>query len=188
MAAGLFGYLGYDMVRAMERLPEPNPDPLGVPDAILIRPRVMVVFDADPRPDHRRLAGAARGTASRPGRPTRTRSSASTASRPPWKDPCPIEARVDLAAGRRIPSRSRTRRRTISSPWWRAPRSTSSRATSSRWCCPSASRRRSRCRPSACTARSGARIRRRSSATSISRPSRSSVPRRRSSCGCGRAP
>ncbi|MFG7487085.1 MULTISPECIES: anthranilate synthase component I [Methylorubrum] len=46
MAAGLFGYLGYDMVRAMERLPEPNPDPLGVPDAILIRPRVMVVFDA----------------------------------------------------------------------------------------------------------------------------------------------
>ena len=46
MAAGLFGYLGYDMVRAMERLPEPNPDPLGLPDAILIRPRVMVVFDA----------------------------------------------------------------------------------------------------------------------------------------------
>ncbi|GJE18196.1 anthranilate synthase component I [Methylobacterium marchantiae] len=46
MAAGLFGYLGYDMVRAMERLGEPNPDPLGVPDAILVRPRVMVVFDA----------------------------------------------------------------------------------------------------------------------------------------------
>ncbi len=46
MAAGLFGYLGYDMVRAMERLPEPNPDPLGVPDAILVRPRVMVVFDS----------------------------------------------------------------------------------------------------------------------------------------------
>ncbi|QEE42492.1 MULTISPECIES: anthranilate synthase component I [unclassified Methylobacterium] len=46
MAAGLFGYLGYDMVRAMERLPEPNPDPLGVPDAILMRPRVMVVFDS----------------------------------------------------------------------------------------------------------------------------------------------
>jgi anthranilate synthase component 1 len=46
MAAGLFGYLGYDMVRLMERLPEPNPDALGVPDAILIRPTVMVVFDA----------------------------------------------------------------------------------------------------------------------------------------------
>ncbi|WP_342153910.1 anthranilate synthase component I [Methylorubrum sp. SB2] len=46
MAAGLFGYLGYDMVRAMERLPQPNPDPLGVPDAILVRPQTMVVFDA----------------------------------------------------------------------------------------------------------------------------------------------
>jgi anthranilate synthase component 1 len=45
MAAGLFGYLGYDMVRLMERLPEPNPDALGVPDAILVRPTVMVVFD-----------------------------------------------------------------------------------------------------------------------------------------------
>ena len=46
MAAGLFGYLGYDMVRLMERLPEPNPDVLEVPDAILVRPTVMVVFDA----------------------------------------------------------------------------------------------------------------------------------------------
>jgi anthranilate synthase component I len=46
MAAGLFGYLGYDMVRLMERLPPSNPDVLGVPDAILVRPTVMVVFDA----------------------------------------------------------------------------------------------------------------------------------------------
>jgi anthranilate synthase component I len=46
MAAGLFGYLGYDMVRLMERLPEPNPDALDVPDAVLVRPTVMVVFDA----------------------------------------------------------------------------------------------------------------------------------------------
>ena len=46
MSAGLFGYLAYDMVRLMERLPEPNPDALSVPDAILVRPTVMVVFDA----------------------------------------------------------------------------------------------------------------------------------------------
>jgi len=45
MAAGLVGYLGYDMVRLMEKLPAPNPDPLGLPDAQLIRPTVMVVFD-----------------------------------------------------------------------------------------------------------------------------------------------
>jgi anthranilate synthase component I len=46
MSAGLFGYLGYDMVRLMERLPPPNPDALDVPDAVLVRPTVMVVFDA----------------------------------------------------------------------------------------------------------------------------------------------
>ena len=46
MSAGIFGYLGYDMVRQMEALPEPNPDPLGFPDAIMIRPTVIVVFDA----------------------------------------------------------------------------------------------------------------------------------------------
>ncbi len=46
MAAGVFGYLGYDMVRQMERLPSAKPDPIGVPDAIMIRPTVMVVFDS----------------------------------------------------------------------------------------------------------------------------------------------
>lgn len=46
MAAGVFGYLGYDMVRQMERLAPAKPDPIGVPDAVLIRPTVMVVFDA----------------------------------------------------------------------------------------------------------------------------------------------
>ncbi|MEM6615932.1 MAG: anthranilate synthase component I [Pseudomonadota bacterium] len=46
MSAGVFGYLGYDMVREMERLPEPNPDALDVPDAILIRPQVITVFDS----------------------------------------------------------------------------------------------------------------------------------------------
>src|SRR6201996_5349065 len=46
MAAGVFGYLGYDMVRLMEDLPAPGPDPLGIPDAILVRPTVVVIFDA----------------------------------------------------------------------------------------------------------------------------------------------
>ena len=46
MAAGVFGYLGYDMVRAMERLSAPKPPVVDVPDAFLIRPTVMVIFDA----------------------------------------------------------------------------------------------------------------------------------------------
>ena len=46
MSAGVFGYLGYDMVRHMERLAPAKPDPIGVPDAHLIRPTAMVVFDS----------------------------------------------------------------------------------------------------------------------------------------------
>ena len=46
MAAGVFGYLGYDTVRLIEELPPPNPDPIGIPDAVLVRPTVVVVFDA----------------------------------------------------------------------------------------------------------------------------------------------
>jgi anthranilate synthase component 1 len=46
MAAGVFGYMGYDTVRLVEHLPGIPPDTLGVPDAILIRPTVMVIFDA----------------------------------------------------------------------------------------------------------------------------------------------
>ncbi len=45
MAAGLFGYLGYDMVRFMERLPDSAPDPIGTPDALLVRPTIIAVFD-----------------------------------------------------------------------------------------------------------------------------------------------
>jgi anthranilate synthase component 1 len=44
-AAGLFGYLGYDMVRLMEELPAANPDPVGIADAIMVRPTVVIVFD-----------------------------------------------------------------------------------------------------------------------------------------------
>ncbi len=46
MSAGVFGYLGYDMVRLMEELPPPNPEAVRVPDAVLIRPQVVAVFDA----------------------------------------------------------------------------------------------------------------------------------------------
>jgi anthranilate synthase component 1 len=45
MAVGLFGYLGYDIVRQMERLPSPPLDVLKLPDAILLRPTVTAIFD-----------------------------------------------------------------------------------------------------------------------------------------------
>jgi len=44
-SAGLFGYLGYDMIRLVEHLPDVNPDPIGLPDAVLLRPSVVAVLD-----------------------------------------------------------------------------------------------------------------------------------------------
>ncbi|HEY4078569.1 MAG TPA: anthranilate synthase component I [Rhizomicrobium sp.] len=46
MATGLFGYLGYDMARQVENLPNPPPDTLGLPDAILLRPTITAIFDS----------------------------------------------------------------------------------------------------------------------------------------------
>jgi anthranilate synthase component 1 len=45
-SAGVFGAIGYDMVRLVERLPNVNPDPLELPDGLMIRPSVVAVFDA----------------------------------------------------------------------------------------------------------------------------------------------
>ena len=45
MCGGLFGFLGYDMVRLMERLPAKNADVLGLPDALMMRPTLFAVFD-----------------------------------------------------------------------------------------------------------------------------------------------
>ena len=46
MAAGIVGYMAYDMVRSMERLADDNRDALGLPDAVFIRPTVMAIFDS----------------------------------------------------------------------------------------------------------------------------------------------
>lgn len=45
MIGGLFGYLGYDMVRQMEHLPDAPPDDLNLPESILMRPGLFAVFD-----------------------------------------------------------------------------------------------------------------------------------------------
>ncbi|GAB4320617.1 MAG: anthranilate synthase component I [Phototrophicales bacterium] len=39
------GYLTYDIVRYFERLPDENPDELGVPDAAFMLPDTLVIFD-----------------------------------------------------------------------------------------------------------------------------------------------
>ncbi len=44
-AGGAVGYFGYDLVRTVEPLGEPNPDPVGLPDMALMLSDVLVVFD-----------------------------------------------------------------------------------------------------------------------------------------------
>ncbi|MDE1903113.1 MAG: chorismate-binding protein, partial [Alphaproteobacteria bacterium] len=45
MAAGLFGYLGYGTVGLVEKIPDSNPDTLGIPDGIFVRPTIICIFD-----------------------------------------------------------------------------------------------------------------------------------------------
>ncbi len=42
---GAVGYFGYDCVRAVERLPDVNPDPVGLPDMALMLSDVIVAID-----------------------------------------------------------------------------------------------------------------------------------------------
>ena len=44
-AGGAVGYFGYDLVRTVEELPPPNPDPLELPDMALMVCELMLVFD-----------------------------------------------------------------------------------------------------------------------------------------------
>ncbi len=44
-ALGVFGYIGYDMVRLVENIPDNNPDDLKIPDSVLMRPSLLAIFD-----------------------------------------------------------------------------------------------------------------------------------------------
>jgi len=44
-SGGAVGFFGYDLVRTVEALGEPNPDPIGLPDMALMLSDVLVAFD-----------------------------------------------------------------------------------------------------------------------------------------------
>ncbi len=45
MAAGVFGYMGYETVRLVEHLPDDRDKAIDVPDALMMRPKLIVIFD-----------------------------------------------------------------------------------------------------------------------------------------------
>ena len=182
MAAGVFGYLGYDMVRLMEELPASHPDPIGIPDAVLIRPTLVVVFDAvkdaitvvtpvRPEPGVAAKAALARAASALAGVVDALDQPLDKAAAghapgpldiPPKSNTSPAEFRTMVQNGQGLHP---------------AP------AIFSRSCCRSVSRRRSRCRRSRSTARSAASTRRRSFIFSTSAAMRS--PDRAPKCWCG---
>jgi anthranilate synthase component 1 len=46
MSSGIFGVMGYDMIRLVEPLGPAKADTLGLPDAVMMRPSIVAVFDA----------------------------------------------------------------------------------------------------------------------------------------------
>ena len=96
MASGLFGFLGYDMVRLMERLPPRKSTGLGLPDAVLVRPTVMVIFDAVR--DEMSVAASVRPSPAMSARAAfemaRDRIDAVVAA---LEGPLPVDAAIDLA-------------------------------------------------------------------------------------------
>ena len=155
---GLVGYLGYDVVREIERLPSVPPDDLGHPDAALVvigqfaafdhwRQRIVLI-DNVVVPESADRATLARAYEDACGRLRQLAvDCARTEAGEMMPAPLPGIAAAEADADREqrgVPGRDRDR-----------PRSTSGPATSSRWCSPSATTCRWRPTPSTSTARCG---------------------------------
>ena len=188
MSAGLFGYIGYDMVRLIERLPDANPDVLGLPDGMFLRPTVICCLRQHRGQAHDRHAGPAGAAGSSPRTPLPKRASA-------WPALSPTSRRIPSA--RRGPGpRRRTSPRTPLSNVTRADYHAHRRAGEGVHL-----RRRhlsggavaalpGAVRPAAvlrCTARCAGSTRRRSCSSSPSTALPWSAPARRSWCGCATA-
>ena len=188
MAAGLFGYLGYDMVRLMEGLPTPNPDPLGIagrdPDPAdprswcSMRCKDAITVVTPVRPETGVTAKVALARAGE-------RLTAIVDALDPPLDKATARVRSGPARGRAAPptpapaeyARDGAQRQGLH----RRRRHFPGRAVAA------LRDRRSICRRSRSIARCGGSIRRRFSISSISAASRSPALARKSWCGCATA-
>ena len=165
-SAGLFGYLGYDMIRLVEHLPDVNPDPLGLPDAVLLRPTVVAVLDGVK--GDVTVVSPAWVTEGQSARAAYAQAAERVMDALRDLDRALPQATRQMGEARDIPARCRISPTRPIWPPWKRPRITSARAISSRSCPRNAGRRISRCRPSRSTGRCGARTRRPSCSISTS--------------------
>ncbi len=183
-AAGLFGVIGYDMVRLVERLPNTprSSGPARRRDDAAGRGGDLRRHRPGDHPGHHRSPF---GDRRRP-RPTPGPRRGSRRSRPtsPSRSPAPRRRRRPRAPA---PAHVRHRRRRLRQRSSSAPSATSRPATSSRWCRATASPRPTPARRSRSTARCGGPIRRRSCTISTSRTSSWWGRRRRSWSACATA-
>ena len=172
-AGGAVGFFGYDCVRAVERLPGPNPDPLGLPDMALMLSDVLVVFDHLKHTIDRARQRRRRRRSTADERAAQAIARGARAARR-------AAAAAGRAASRSAPSRRATRtwRASRSRRWSRGSSSTSTPATRSRSSRRSAGRRPCRSSRSRSTAACGRSTRRRTCTSSTSRTSRSWARRR----------
>ena len=148
----LRGHQGYDMVRLAERLPLTNPDPLDLPDAIMIRPSVVAIFDAIGQEIV--LATTVQGCVGRHGRGRSMHRPARACRRWPMTCAVPCPRRRNGPSASRAPSNLPSPARPMVT-WSSGPNAISRPATSSRWCPATVSARRSGPIRSPSIARSG---------------------------------
>ena len=175
-AGGAVGFFGYDLVRTVEPLGEPGPDPLGLPDMALMLSDALVVFDhlkhtvtilanadlqAEPDVERAYARGARARSREVRARARRTACRAAAAA-PAARERCRVRVEHDRASTSRRSSRGSS--------------STSTPATPSRSCPRSAGRRRCRSRRSRSTAACARSTRARTCTSWTSATSRSPAP------------
>ena len=113
MAAGLFGALGYDMIRLAEPVwVPPSPMLLDLPDAVMTRPSVVAIFDSIGPGDH------ADHHPVRPGWPINAEDAYAAAARRSWRK---VEADLARPPEPPVPALSARDGEPPTNPAWKCP-------------------------------------------------------------------
>ena len=166
-AGGAVGFFGYDLVRTVEPLGDPNPDPLGLPDLALMVCELMLAFDHQRHEVSVSPSRSARAATPASSSRERARRSRSRSARAPMTGTRADDRRFE----------SNLTREAVRGERRRGSSTTSTRATRSRSSRRSGSPRPCRSRRSRSTAACAPSTRRRTCTSWTSRTSSSPAPR-----------